>query len=180
MKLKPGDAAPEFTTKDQDGNPVSLKDFRGKKVVLYFYPNDMTPGCTAESCSLRDNYKALQNQGYVGMGISSNDEKSHRKFIEKESLPFSLLADVDKSVHRKYGTWVKKSMYGRDYMGTARVTFVIDEKGTISEVIEKVDTRNHASQILSPGTATKVSATPPPKSRADSKPTGRGAAKRKK
>jgi peroxiredoxin Q/BCP len=180
MKLKPGDAAPEFTTKDQDGSPVSLKNFRGKKVILYFYPNDMTPGCTAESCSLRDNYKALQAQGYVVLGISTNDEKSHRKFIEKESLPFSLLADVDKSVHQKYGTWVKKSMYGREYMGTARVTFVIDEKGTISEVIEKVDTRNHASQILSPGTSTKASVAPASKPKSMAKPTGRAAAKRKK
>jgi peroxiredoxin Q/BCP len=148
-------------------------------VVLYFYPNDLTPGCTAEACSLRDNYKALQAQGYVVLGISSNDEKSHRKFIEKMSLPFSLLADTDKSVHRKYETWVKKSMYGREYMGTARVTFVIDEKGTISEVIEKVDTRNHASQILSPGTETKTKVAAAKPARA-AKPTGRGAAKRKK
>jgi peroxiredoxin Q/BCP len=148
MKLQVGDAAPQFTTKDQDGKAVSLSDFKGKKVVLYFYPNDMTPGCTAEACSLRDNYKVLQKQGYVVLGISSNDEKSHRKFIEKEQLPFSLLADTDKSVHEKYGTWGEKSMYGRKYMGTLRVTFVIDEKGVIREIIEKVDTKNHASQIL--------------------------------
>jgi peroxiredoxin Q/BCP len=180
MTLKPGDAAPDFTSKDQNGNEVSLKDFRGKKVVLYFYPNDMTPGCTAEACSLRDNYKQLQAQGYVVLGISSNDEKSHRKFIEKQELPFSLLADTDKSVHQKFGTWVKKSMYGRAFMGTARVTFVIDEKGLISEIIEKVDTRNHASQILTPGTVTKVAVAPSPKPKVVSKPTGRGAAKRKK
>ena len=165
MTLKTGDPAPDFTTNDQNGKPVSLKDFRGKKVVLYFYPNDMTPGCTAEACSLRDNYKKLQKQGYVVLGISTNDEKSHRKFIEKEKLPFSLLADTDRAVHEKYGTWVEKSMYGRKYMGTARVTFVIDEKGVIKEIIEKVNTREHASQILEPGTATlaietKSSATP--------------------
>lgn len=148
MKLQVGDKAPEFTTKDQDGNNVSLSDFKGKKVVLYFYPNDMTPGCTAEACSLRDNYKALQKQGYVVLGISSNDEKSHKKFIAKEKLPFSLLADTDKSVHEKYGTWGEKSLYGRKYMGTFRVTFIIDEKGIIREIIEKVDTKNHASQIF--------------------------------
>lgn len=148
MKLQVGDAAPQFTTKDQDGKSVSLSDFKGKKVVLYFYPNDMTPGCTAEACSLRDNYRALQKQGYVVLGISSNDEKSHKKFIAREELPFSLLADTDKSVHEKYGTWAEKSMYGRKYMGTLRVTFVIDEKGVIREIIEKVDTKNHASQIL--------------------------------
>lgn len=151
MKLQVGDKAPEFTTKDQDGNDVSLSDFKGKKVVLYFYPNDMTPGCTAEACSLRDNYKVLQKQGYVVLGISSNDEKSHKKFIAKEKLPFSLLADTDKSVHEKYGTWGEKSLYGRKYMGTLRVTFIIDEKGIIREVIEKVDTKNHASQILGSG-----------------------------
>lgn len=148
MELKVGDKAPQFTSKDQDGKSVSLSDFKGKKVVLYFYPNDMTPGCTAEACSLRDNYKVLQKQGYVVLGISTNDEKSHRKFIDKENLPFSLLADTDKSVHEKYGTWAEKSMYGRKYMGTLRVTFLIDEKGIIQEIIEKVDTKNHASQIL--------------------------------
>lgn len=161
MALKTGDSAPDFTTTDQDGKPVSLKDFRGKKVVLYFYPNDMTPGCTAEACSLRDNYKALLKEGYVVLGISTNDEKSHRKFIEKEKLPFSLLADTDKSVHQKYGTWIEKSMYGRKYMGTARVTFVIDEKGVISEIIDKVNTREHAAQILEPGSAVKPAAKKP-------------------
>lgn len=160
MTLKVGDPAPQFTTKDQDGKPVSLSDFKGKKVVLYFYPNDMTPGCTAEACSLRDNYRALQKQGYVVLGISSNDEKSHQKFIAKENLPFSLLADTDKSVHEKYGTWAEKSMYGRKYMGTLRVTFVIDEKGVIKEIIEKVDTKNHASQVL--GLEASAKAVKPP------------------
>jgi peroxiredoxin Q/BCP len=155
MKLKVGDPAPHFTSKDQDGKPVSLSDFKGKKVVLYFYPNDMTPGCTAEACSLRDNYNSLLKQGYVVLGVSSNDEKSHQKFIAKEKLPFSLLADTDKSVHEKYGTWGEKSMYGRNYMGTLRVTFLIDEKGIIREVFEKVDTKNHASQILDAGGSVK-------------------------
>lgn len=148
MALAVGSSAPDFKTTDHDGNEIKLSDFKGKKVVLYFYPKDMTPGCTAEACSLRDNYKALQKAGYEVMGISSDDEKSHRKFIEKEKLPFRLLADVDKSVHAKFGTWVEKSMYGRKYMGTARVTFIIDEHGKIQEVIEQVDTKNHAAQIL--------------------------------
>jgi peroxiredoxin Q/BCP len=156
MKLKVGDPAPQFTSKDQNGKPVSLSDFKGKKVVLYFYPNDMTPGCTAEACSLRDNYNVLLKQGYAVLGVSANDEKSHQKFIAKEKLPFSLLADTDKTVHEKYGTWGEKSMYGRKYMGTFRVTFVIDEKGVIREIIEKVDTKNHASQILDSAAPAKV------------------------
>jgi thioredoxin-dependent peroxiredoxin len=148
MALSVGTKAPDFTTKDQDGKEVKLSGFKGKKVVLYFYPKDMTPGCTAEACNLRDNYKALQKSGYEVLGVSTDDEKSHRKFIEKEKLPFRLLADTDKGLHSKYGTWVEKSMYGRKYMGTARVTFVIDETGVISEIIEKVDTKNHTAQIL--------------------------------
>lgn len=148
MALKEGDKAPDFKSTDQDGNVVKLGDFKGKKLVLYFYPKDMTPGCTAEACSLRDNYKALLKAGFEVLGISTDDEKRHQKFIEKEKLPFRLLADPDKTVHKKYGTWVEKSMYGRKYMGTARVTFIIDEKGVISEIIGKVDTKNHADQIL--------------------------------
>ena len=148
MTLQPGDKAPDFNANDENGNPVRLKDFKGKKLVLYFYPKDMTPGCTAESCNLRDNYKALQKQGYEVLGISTDTEKSHQKFIAKEKLPFHLLADPDKKVHDAYGTWVEKSMYGRKYMGTARVTFLINEKGLIEEVIQKVDTKNHAAQIL--------------------------------
>ncbi len=154
MALKAGSKAPDFKSKDQDGREVSLSDYKGKKVVLYFYPRDMTPGCTAEACSLRDNYKALQKAGYEVFGISTDDEKTHRKFIAKEDLPFRLLADPDKTVHNKFGAWVEKSMYGRTYMGTARITYIIDEKGIIAEVIEKVDTKNHASQILG-GTAQK-------------------------
>jgi thioredoxin-dependent peroxiredoxin len=148
MALKAGDNAPDFKTTDQDGKPLRLSDFKGKKVVLYFYPRDMTPGCTAEACNLRDNYKVLQKRGYEVFGVSTDSEKSHQKFIAKEKLPFSLLADVDKSIHNKYGTWVEKSLYGRTYMGTARKTFVINEKGTIDEIIEKVDTKDHSAQIL--------------------------------
>jgi peroxiredoxin Q/BCP len=148
MPLPAGTLAPDFTVPDQDGNRVTLSAFRGKRVVLFFYPKDMTPGCTAEACSLRDNHAALQKAGYEVLGISSDSAKSHKKFIEKEKLPFTLLADTDKAVHNLYGTWVEKSMYGRKYMGTARVTFLIDEKGVIREVIEKVDTKNHAGQIL--------------------------------
>jgi thioredoxin-dependent peroxiredoxin len=169
MELTIGSPAPDFKTTDQDGKQVSLSDLKGKKVVLYFYPKDMTPGCTAESCSLRDNYKALQKAGYEVFGISSDDEKSHRKFIAKEKLPFSLLADVDKSVHHLYGTWIEKSMYGRKYMGTARVTYLIDEKGIISEIIEKVDTKNHAEQILggaAPAQSKTIKAKPAPTKKA--------------
>ena len=148
MALEPGDKAPDFKVNDQDGNPVSLSDFKGKKVVLYFYTKDNTPGCTAEACNLRDNYSTLQKQGYEILGVSTDSEKSHQKFIEKQNLPFRLLADTDKEIHEKYGTWVEKSMYGRKYMGTARMTFVIDENGKIERVIEKVKTKDHAAQIL--------------------------------
>lgn len=157
MALTVGTSAPDFNVKDQDGKEVSLSGLKGKKVILYFYPKDMTPGCTAEACNLRDNYKELLKAGYEILGISTDDEKSHRKFIEKEKLPFRLLADTNKAVHFSYGTWVEKSMYGRTYMGTARITYVIDEKGIITEVIEKVDTKNHANQIL------KREASPAPK-----------------
>ncbi|MBK8292511.1 MAG: thioredoxin-dependent thiol peroxidase [Flammeovirgaceae bacterium] len=148
MALVVGSKAPAFKTVDQDGLQVSLSEFKGKKVVLYFYPRDLTPGCTAEACSLRDNYKALQKAGYEVLGISTDTPKSHKKFIEKEKLPFRLLADEDKTVHEKFGAWVEKSMYGRKYMGTARITYLIDEQGVIEDIIEKVDTKNHASQIL--------------------------------
>jgi thioredoxin-dependent peroxiredoxin len=148
MKLKAGDKAPDFTVNDQNGNPVSLSDFKGKKVVLYFYPKDNTPGCTAQSCNLRDNHEALKAAGYEILGISKDPEKSHQKFIEKQRLPFTLLADTEKKVHEKYGTWVEKSMYGRKYMGTARNTFIINEAGIIEEIIEKVKTKDHTKQIL--------------------------------
>ncbi len=156
MALQPGDTAPDFTAKDQDGLPVRLADFRGKKLVLYFYPRDMTPGCTAEACSLRDNYRSLLKAGYEVLGISTDNERSHKKFIEKEKLPFRLLADTDKNVHQQYGAWIEKSMYGRKYMGTARITYIINEQGIIEEIIGKVDTRNHADQILKNGPAKTV------------------------
>jgi peroxiredoxin Q/BCP len=148
MKLNPGDKIPDITVNDQNGNPVNLRDVKGKKIVLYFYPKDQTPGCTAQACNLRDNYKLLLKQGYSVYGISTDSEKSHQKFIEKEKLPFPLLSDPDKKMHDAYGTWVEKSMYGRKYMGTARTTFIINEKGIIEEVIEKADTKNHTEQIL--------------------------------
>lgn len=146
--LKIGAQAPDFTVNDQDGNPIRLSDYKGKKVVLYFYPKDSTPGCTAQACNLRDNYKLLQKKGYEILGISTDSEKRHRNFIQKEKLPFTLLADVDRKVHDLYGTWVEKSMYGRTYMGTARKTFIINEKGVIEDIIEKVKTGDHAAQIL--------------------------------
>jgi len=148
MKVNVGDKAPDFNSTDQDGKKVRLSDFKGKKVVLYFYPKDNTPGCTAEACNLRDNYNQFTSRGYEILGVSSDSEKSHQKFIEKYDLPFRLLADTDKRIHESYGTWVEKSMYGRKYMGTARVTFVIDENGVIEKVIEKVKTKDHAVQIL--------------------------------
>jgi len=158
MALQAGDRAPEFTAQDQDGQTVGLSDFRGKKLVLYFYPKDMTPGCTAEACDLRDNYRALLKAGYEVLGISSDNERSHKKFIEKEKLPFRLLADTDRKVHHQYGAWIEKSMYGRTYMGTARMTYIINEKGIIEEIIAKVDTKNHANQILKSVPATSKSA----------------------
>lgn len=148
MSLEVGQMAPDFEAKIETGKTIKLSDYRGKKVVLYFYPKDATPGCTAQACNLRDNYDALLKAGYVVLGISSDDEKSHKKFIEKQNLPFPLIADTDLKVHEAYGTWVEKSMYGRKYMGTARTTFVIDEQGKLAEVIEKVDTKNHTAQIL--------------------------------
>jgi len=148
MALKVGDKAPDFSVNDQDGKLVRLSALRGKKVVLYFYPKDMTPGCTAEACNLRDNYQYLIKKGFEVLGVSTDNEKSHQKFIAKEKLPFRLLADTGKILHEAYGTWVEKSMYGRKYMGTARVTFIIDESGVIEDIIEKVDTRNHTDQIL--------------------------------
>jgi peroxiredoxin Q/BCP len=148
MKLSIGDKAPDFQSKDQNGNPISLSNFKGKKVVLYFYPKDNTPGCTAESCNLRDNYSQFQKSGFEILGVSSDNEKSHQKFIEKFELPFPLIADTDKTVHEAYGTWVEKSMYGRKYMGTARTTFVIDGNGILIDIIEKVNTKDHTSQLL--------------------------------
>lgn len=146
--LTKGDKAPSFKIKNNDGKIISLKDFKGKKLVLYFYPKDDTSGCTAESCNLRDNYSALKKKGYEVLGVSIDDELSHQKFIRKYDLPFQLAADVEKKMVEAYGVWGEKSMYGRKYMGTIRTTFLIDEKGVIEEVISNVDTKNHTEQIL--------------------------------
>lgn len=148
MSLSIGDPAPDFTSTDQQGQPIKLSDYRGKKVVLYFYPKDDTSGCTAQACSLRDNYADLRAAGYEVLGVSIDDQASHQKFIKKYDLPFALVADTDKQVAEAYGVWQEKSMYGRKYMGTVRTTFLIDEQGIITEIIGKVDTKNHAKQIL--------------------------------
>lgn len=148
MSLQIGDPAPNFTTTDQQGNTITLSQFRGKKVVLYFYPKDDTPGCTAQACSLRDNYERLLASGYVVLGVSVDDEKSHQKFAKKYDLPFPLLADTNHQVVEAYDVWKEKNMYGRTYMGTVRTTFLIDENGLISDIIGKVDTQHHADQIL--------------------------------
>jgi thioredoxin-dependent peroxiredoxin len=147
--LTPGSKAPDFKVKDQEGNTVSLKDFKGKKVVIYFYPKDDTPGCTKEACNLRDNYSLLTDKGIVLLGVSTDDEKSHQKFIKKFELPFPLLADTEHTIVEAYKVWIEKSMYGRKYMGTARVTYLINETGKIDQIIEKVEVSNHTAQILS-------------------------------
>ncbi len=148
MALEIGDVAPNFKSKDQDGKDIELSSFIGKKIILYFYPKDNTPGCTAQACNLRDNYEVLQSKGYVVLGVSVDDEKSHTKFIQKFDLPFPLVADTDHAIVESYGVWVEKNMYGRKYMGIARTTFVIDSNGLIAEIITKVNTKEHASQIL--------------------------------
>jgi peroxiredoxin Q/BCP len=146
--LEVGDKAPAFKAKTQEGDTVSLSDFKGKKVVLYFYPKDDTPGCTKEACSFRDGWSKFRKRGVAVLGVSTDDEKSHRKFAEKFSLPFPLLADPEKKIVTDYGVWGEKSMYGRKYMGTHRVTYVIDEKGKIAAVWPKVKPDGHADEIL--------------------------------
>ena len=148
MNLQIGSPAPDFSANNQKGETLSIGHFTGKKLVLYFYPKDDTPGCTAEACSLRDNYQDLIAKGFSILGVSPDTEAKHQKFIDKYSLPFDLLADTDNAVALAYGVWVEKSMYGRKYMGIARTTFVIDEQGNLAEIIEKVDTKNHATQII--------------------------------
>lgn len=148
MSLHIGDPAPDFTSTDQNGQPVGLSDYRGKKVVLYFYPKDNTPGCTAQACSLRDNYSDLRSAGYEVLGVSVDDQQSHQKFISKYDLPFTLVADTDMQVAEAYDVWKEKSMYGRTYMGTVRTTFLLDENGIITDILTKIDTKNHAEQIL--------------------------------
>lgn len=150
MALKIGDKAPEILGINQDGVEVKLSDFSGKKLALYFYPKDSTPGCTAQACSLRDNYSALQAKGYAILGVSADSVSSHKKFIAKQQLPFQLIADVDLKLSEQFGTWGEKSMYGRTYMGMFRTTFIIDENGCVERIIEpkQVNTKNHAEQII--------------------------------
>ncbi|MEO6851760.1 MAG: thioredoxin-dependent thiol peroxidase [Mucilaginibacter sp.] len=147
-KPKEGEKAPEFTANDQNGNTISLADYKGKNVILYFYPKDDTPGCTAEACSFRDNYQSLLGKGFAVIGVSTDDEKSHKKFEKKFNLPFPLIADPDKKIVEDYGIWVEKNMYGKKYMGTARTTFLIDGNGIITHVIDKVDTAASSQQVL--------------------------------
>jgi peroxiredoxin Q/BCP len=147
-QLLEGQKAPDFEALNQDGKKIRLSDFRGKKVVLYFYPKDDTPGCTAEACNLRDNYNELIKKGFEVIGVSPDGEKSHTKFREKYSLPFNLVCDPDKSILKSYGAWGKKAMYGKLLDGVFRTTYVIDEDGNIEKVITKVDTKNHTHQIM--------------------------------
>jgi len=146
--LKPGTKAPAFKAKDQNGDTVSLKDYAGKKVALFFYPHDNTPTCTVEACNLRDNYGALKNAGIEVIGVSTDDEKSHKKFEAKHQLPFTLIADPEQKIVDAYGVWGLKKFVGKEFDGTHRTTFLIDEKGMITHVIEKVKSKEHASQIL--------------------------------
>jgi len=148
MELKIGDQAPSFSGKDQNGNTVKLEDYKGKKVILYFYPKDNTKGCTAQACNLRDHYDFIQKEGYEVIGVSKDDEKSHNKFINKFELPFTLIADTDTTINQLYGVWQEKKMFGKTYMGTVRTTFVIDEQGVITDIITKVKTADHTNQIL--------------------------------
>ena len=146
--LKVGDKAPDFTGRDQDGNPVSSSQFKGKKWIVFFYPKADTPGCTAEACNLRDNYEILKKEGYELLGVSADSEKRQKKFTEKYQFPFPLLADEEKKVIQAFGVWGPKKFMGREFEGIHRITFIIDENGTISKVIDKVKTKDHAAQIL--------------------------------
>lgn len=146
--LKEGDNVPEFEAKDQDGNTIKLSDYKGKKLVVFFYPKASTPGCTAEACNLRDNYKTLQNAGYAILGVSADSQKKQTNFKEKYEFPFPLLADEDKKVIETFGVWGPKKFMGKEYEGINRTTFLIDEKGKVERVISKVKTKDHAAQIL--------------------------------
>lgn len=147
-KIEIGALAPNFEALDQDGKTVKLSDYIGKKVILYFYPKDSTPGCTAEACNLKDNYSALLKKGFVVIGVSADSAMSHQKFIDKYSLPFPLIADTDKKVLNMYGVWGPKKFMGKSYDGINRMTFVIDEKGNLEKIFTKVETKTHTEQIL--------------------------------
>ncbi|MCH8317033.1 MAG: thioredoxin-dependent thiol peroxidase [Bacteroidetes bacterium] len=148
MKLNIGDTAPDFQGRDQNGDIIRLSDYRGKKIILYFYPKDNTPGCTTQACNLSDNIDSLNQHGYEVIGVSADNEKSHKKFIDKYNLPFPLIADTDKKIIGLYDVWQEKSMYGRKYWGTVRTTFIIDKDGKIEKIIDKVKTNYHAGQIV--------------------------------
>ena len=145
--LNVGDKAPAITATDQHGRTVSLSDFRGKKVILYFYPKDNTPGCTTEACNYRDNYQSLQADGFEVIGVSVNSERSHRNFANKYNLPFTLLVDTDQRIVNDYGVWAEKKLFGKKYMGTLRMTFVINEAGIITHIIDKVDNQRASQQV---------------------------------
>lgn len=148
MKLKKGVKAPDFSATDQDGNVISLKDLKGKKIALYFYPKDNTPTCTEQACNLRDNISLLKKKGITVIGVSADTERKHKNFEKKYSLPFPLLADTDHKIINDYGVWGEKMLFGRKYLGIHRVTFLINEQGKIDQVIDKVDARHHAEQIV--------------------------------
>lgn len=145
-----GDKAPELLGRDENGNELKISDFKGKKLVLYFYPKDSTPGCTSEACNLRDNYQRLLERGYAVVGVSVQDEKSHKRFIEKYQLPFPLIADTDHTLVEAFGVWGEKKMAGRTYIGTLRTTFVIDEEGRVAEIYgpKQIKVKEHAEQII--------------------------------
>lgn len=150
MALQIGDKAPDLLGVNQNGKEIKLSDYSGKKIVLYFYPKDSTPGCTAQACSLRDNHEALLAKGFVVLGVSADSEKSHLKFIEKQQLPFDLIADTETKLSVQFGTWGEKSMYGRQYMGMFRTTFIINENGVIERIMtpKEINTKIHAQQII--------------------------------
>jgi len=147
-ELNEGMMAPDFKGTDQQGNSVALKELKGKKVILYFYPRNNTPGCTAEACNLKDNYKDLTDKGFEVVGVSADSEKSHQNFIAKYDLPFNLISDKEKTVLKAYGAWGMKKNFGKEYMGIIRKTFIIDEEGKILKIFTKVDTKNHTEQIM--------------------------------
>ncbi len=149
MNLQVGDKAPAFSAKDQNGNTVKLSDFEGEKVILYFYPKDSTPTCTVQACNIRDNHADFKKKGYTVLGVSVDTVKSHQKFSAKHDLPFPLLADPEHEMVNAYGVWQEKTTFGKTYMGTVRTTFEIDEKGVISQIITKVESKRHADQIFS-------------------------------